>query len=72
MHPDVPYFSILLCLTCQVECAATQWVNELYALYDSTRYTYNTSMDWMPPTPGKMLPLAPLKHGTHDAPANVP
>jgi hypothetical protein len=31
MHPDVPYFSILLCLTpdnfiCQVESAATQWV----------------------------------------------
>ena len=30
MHPDVPYFSILLCLTpddftCQVESAATQW-----------------------------------------------
>jgi hypothetical protein len=34
MHPDVPYFSILLCLTpddftCQVESAATQWVNQL-------------------------------------------
>jgi hypothetical protein len=31
MHPDVPYFSILLCLTPeyftrQVESAATQWV----------------------------------------------
>jgi hypothetical protein len=33
MHPDAPYFSIVLCLmpddfTCQVESAAsTQWVN---------------------------------------------
>jgi hypothetical protein len=32
MHPDAPYFSILLCLTPddftrQVESAATQWVN---------------------------------------------
>jgi hypothetical protein len=31
MHPDVPYFSMLLCLmpdnfTRQVESAATQWV----------------------------------------------
>jgi hypothetical protein len=31
MHPDAPYFSILLCLTpddftCQVESAATQWI----------------------------------------------
>jgi hypothetical protein len=31
MHPDAPYFSILLCLTpddftCQVRNAATQWV----------------------------------------------
>jgi hypothetical protein len=31
MHPDAPYFSILLCLmpddfTCQVESTATQWV----------------------------------------------
>jgi hypothetical protein len=34
MHPDAPYFSILLCLTpddftCQVESAATQWVNNI-------------------------------------------
>ena len=33
MHPDAPYFSILLCLmldgfTCHVESAATQWVNQ--------------------------------------------
>jgi hypothetical protein len=32
MHPDMPYFSILLCLipdnfTRQVKSAATQWVN---------------------------------------------
>ena len=34
MHPDAPYFSILLCLTPddftrQVESAATQWLNKL-------------------------------------------
>ena len=34
MHPDAPYFSILLCLTPddfvrQVESAATQWVKEV-------------------------------------------
>jgi hypothetical protein len=33
MHPDVPYFIILLCLTpdnfiLQGESAATQWVNQ--------------------------------------------
>ena len=33
MHPDAPYFSILVCLTPdnftrQVESAATQWVNQ--------------------------------------------
>jgi hypothetical protein len=33
MHPDAPYFSILLCLTpddftCQAESAATQQVNQ--------------------------------------------
>ena len=33
MHPDAPYFSILLCLmpdnfTRQVESAATQWVKQ--------------------------------------------
>jgi hypothetical protein len=33
MHPDAPYFSILVCLmpdnfTRQVESAATQWVNQ--------------------------------------------
>jgi uncharacterized protein YkwD len=38
MHPDVPYFSILLCLTpddftCQVESAATQWVNHWLTMH---------------------------------------
>ena len=38
MHPDAPYFSILLCLTPddftrQVESAATQWVNPLNARF---------------------------------------
>jgi hypothetical protein len=33
MHPDAPYFIILLCpmpddFTCQGESAATQWVND--------------------------------------------
>jgi hypothetical protein len=37
MHPDTPYFSILLCLTPddftrQVESAATQWVKSHCAL----------------------------------------
>jgi hypothetical protein len=39
MHPDAPYFSILLCLmpddfTCQVESAATQWVNKFWLVVD--------------------------------------
>ena len=33
LHPDAPYFSVLLCLTPddftrQVESAATQWINQ--------------------------------------------
>ena len=53
MHPDAPYFSILLCLTpddftCQVESAATQWVNlqctqmhiALYFTLSNTRQFY--------------------------------
>jgi hypothetical protein len=40
MHPDAPYFSILLCLTpddftCQVESAATQQVNQKTACASS-------------------------------------
>ena len=39
MHPDAPYFCILLCLmlddfTCQVKNATTQWVN-LYHILES-------------------------------------
>jgi hypothetical protein len=38
MHPDAPYFSILLCLTPddftrQVESAATQWVNQTLPMH---------------------------------------
>jgi hypothetical protein len=46
MHPDAPYFSIVLCLmpddfTCQVESAAsTQWVKEpLLKIPNDTHHT---------------------------------
>jgi hypothetical protein len=45
MHPDVPYFSILLCLmpddfTHQVESVATQWVNNNNSLFVPLKITY--------------------------------
>jgi hypothetical protein len=43
MHPDAPYFGILLCLTPddftrQVESAATQWVNNRLTLLYKRAY----------------------------------
>jgi hypothetical protein len=45
MHPDVPYFSILLCLTpddftCQVESAVTQWVQVTMCILPDDRQIF--------------------------------
>jgi hypothetical protein len=48
LHPDAPYFSVLLCLTPddftrQVESAATQWVN--YHILYLFRWTRRNSKE---------------------------